>query len=178
MARLDSALQRTATKIVDAVPETDRVVHTRVVLDRERRRRRRVEDAELRSDDLDRAGGQVGVHGVVRAPFDRAANDQHELRPQMARPLVGTRARVGAEDDLDQTPPIAQVHEDDAPVVAAALNPAGHHDLAADGLLGHLHRTVRAAQAPEPVELDLGRLQAIPSPCPKHRNPRKTEGFS
>ncbi len=60
------------------------------------------------------------------------------LRAQLVPELEGTAGLVGVEDELDDAGAVAQVDEDQAAVVAAAVNPAGDADLGADPVGQHL----------------------------------------
>ena len=53
------------------------------------------------------------------------------LGAQLVRPRVRLGRGLGVEDELQQAGAVAQVDEDQAAVVAAAVHPAGHADLVA-----------------------------------------------
>ena len=81
---------------------------------------------------LDLAGFQVARS---RCPRGRArtrpvTSSTNSLRTRSA--LANTSARIRIEHDLQQALPVAQVDEDDAAMIAAAVRPAGHRDDFAD----------------------------------------------
>ena len=160
VAQAQRALQRRAPQIVDAVAQARRLVGVRLLFDREGRRRRGVEQAQLAHRDLDLAGRQVRVHRLGRAPLDPAAHEDHVLGAQLARARVTLAARrPGGTRPARCRSRSAQVDEDHAAVVAAALHPAGEHDLA-----------VRPAR-PSPR-----RTHACGADCPSRRSRREPCG--
>mmetsp|Transcript_59429 Transcript_59429/g.140492 ORF Transcript_59429/g.140492 Transcript_59429/m.140492 type:complete len:270 (-) Transcript_59429:3023-3832(-) len=98
-----------------------------VVVELEGRRDRRVQHLDLVAQDLDLAGHQVGVLGAGRARAHLADDLQAELVADFLRNLEHVGA-VGVADDLHEALAVAQVDEDDATVVTAAMGPAhqGH----------------------------------------------------
>ena len=98
-----------------------------LVVELERRRQRRVEDRDLVREHLDLARYQVRVDGAFPARPDEAGDADDELVAQALGRGEGRRT-VGVADDLDEAFAIAQVDEDDAAVVAAAMDPAHQRD--------------------------------------------------
>jgi hypothetical protein len=148
VAQLEVALERRTAQVVQAVAQPDRLLGVALLLDREGRRRRRVEDPQLGRHQLHAAARQLAVHGLRRAPLEDAAHGQHELAAQLRGALVGARRGVGPEHHLYEAAAVAQVDEDDAAVVAAALDPAREDQLAADEGFANLARAVGPAQVP------------------------------
>ncbi len=126
VAQLHDALHVGAAQVDDAVGQAHRLAQI-VVVDLERRRGRGVEHLELVRQHLDLAGDQVGVLGAGRAAAHLAGDAQAEL---VAHALGGGKGlgAVRVADHLHQALAVAQVDEDDATVVAAAVGPAeqGH----------------------------------------------------
>ena len=82
--------------------------------------------------DLDLAGGQLVVDGLRRALDDRPAGAEHVLGAQLVAELERLARLVGIEDELDEPGAVAEVDEDEAAVVAAAVDPARDADLGVD----------------------------------------------
>ncbi len=146
-------LQRLAEALRDAVTELQRrehlgatnieiaPLHARELvgvdagLDLERRRLRAIEYLCARDDDLDLAGGHVGVHG----PSGSETHGSHEFDDPLGAHLLcdGERraGRIRIERALHDAGAVAHVDEDKAAMIATLANPAGERDLFAD-LLG------------------------------------------
>ena len=81
-------------------------------------------------------------------PGSRAATTagdlDHILAAQPVRSLRNLRLLLRPENHLGQPLAVAQVDEDDAPVVAAGIDPAGERDGLADMFLAKLVAEVRA----------------------------------
>ena len=86
-----------------------------------------VENLELLAQQFDLTRLQVGIRRAGRPRAHQPRDLEHEL---IAHALGQGKHRglVGVEHDLQQTLAIAQVDEDDAAMVAAAMRPAGHGD--------------------------------------------------
>ncbi len=88
---------------------------------------------------LELARRQVGVDRLLRAADDRAGGAQHVLGAELVgRARTASPAVVGVEDELDDAGAVAQVDEDQAAVVAAAVDPAGDPRLGVDAVAEHL----------------------------------------
>src|SRR5690606_37558375 len=99
-------------------------------------------DGRTVGDDLDRAGRKVGIGRLGPARDDLAVACDDRFGPQ---PLEqGERLAVRAGDDLGQAVMIAQVDEQDAAMIALAVNPAREADAAADIGLAKLAAIVGA----------------------------------
>src|SRR5690606_8892711 len=90
----------------------------------ERRRLRLVQHRKRAREQLDLAARERRVHGAGRTVAHSALDGDDELRAQ-ALGLGKHLGLVGIEDDLQQSLAVAQIDEDDAAVIAAAMNPAG-----------------------------------------------------
>ena len=152
MAQPECALQRWPPQVVDAVAKPRRLVRIRLGFDGEGRRRRGVEQPKLADRDLDLTARELRVHRLGRASLDPAPHQDHVLGAQLARALMTLRGDIGAEDDLHQVAPPAQIDEDHTAVVATAVHPAAEHDLASHQRGVHLAAGVRAAQTAHLVE--------------------------
>ena len=93
------------------------------VVQLERRRQRRVEDLDLVREHLDLARHQVGVDRAFR-PRTHAARHRDAVFVAQRLRRRERRGAIRVADDLHQSLAVAQVDEDDAAVIAAAMNPA------------------------------------------------------
>ena len=82
--------------------------------------------------DLDLPGGQVGIDRLGRALHHPALGAEHVLGAQLVPQLEGLPRLVRVEDQLHQPGPVAQVDEDEAAVVAPAMDPARDAHLRVD----------------------------------------------
>ncbi len=177
VAQAERALERRAPEVVDPMAQAHRLVHVRLVLDREGRRRGDVQQAELARRDLHLAGGQVRVHGLGRTPLDDAAHEHDELGAQVLGTRVALGFDVGPEHDLHEARGIAQIDEDHAAVVAPAVHPARDDDRLAD--VGRPERGAGVAAAPvaEPVECQVAAGRGgHAGPLAESKNAGKTGG--
>ncbi len=115
-----------APQVDDAVGQAHRLGEV-LLVELERRRGGGVEHLDVVAEDLDLARGQVGVLGAGGTAAHLAAHLQHEL---VAHRLGGLEhlGAVGIAHHLHQALAVAQVDEDDATVVAAAMHPAADGD--------------------------------------------------
>jgi hypothetical protein len=98
-----------------------------LVVELERRRHARVQHFHLMRQHLDLAAHQVGVLGAHRP----RAHLAHHLQAELVAHAFGGLEHLGAvrvADDLHQAFAVAQVDEDDAAMVAAAVRPAHQRD--------------------------------------------------
>lgn len=117
------SLQRRPAQVEVAVFHTQVVAAVRLLLDREGRNVRAVEDHERIGRDLDLARGQLGI---LRLAFDDAARHlQDEFAAQFGGRPAGLFGRVLLDDDLRQAVAVAQVDEGHGAQVAHLLHPAG-----------------------------------------------------
>ena len=123
-------LQRRPAQVEVAVFHTQVVAAVRLLLDREGRNVRAVEDHERIGRDLDLARGQLGI---LRLAFDDAARHlQDEFAAQFGGRPAGLFGRVLLDDDLRQAVAVAQVDEGHGAQVAHLLHPAGERHRLAD----------------------------------------------
>ena len=107
-----------------------------VVVELERRRHRRVQHRQFMAQHFDLAARQAGV----RRAFRTAAHDALHLHAELVAHAFGDLEHLGAiriADDLDEAFAVAQVDEDNAAVVAAAVYPAAQRDGLAQQGFGH-----------------------------------------
>ena len=109
-----------------AVAEPQRLVDRGLgVVDVERRRLRLVEDLEPARLELDLAGRQLRVLGPGQPQRDLALDGDDELgRGPGSRPRAPRGRPAGVDHDLGDAVPVAEVEEDQLPVVAPAVDPA------------------------------------------------------
>ena len=126
-------LHHVATQVEVAVLEANLLAH--VLVELEGQGLRAVEHFDLAREQLDGAGLQVRVRRAFGARPNRSRNPDH---PFAAQPF-GLREHRGLgriEHDLQQALAVAQVDEDDAAVIPAAMDPAGDgHGAADEGLV-------------------------------------------
>ena len=93
MAQSDVLLEPASPQIEIAVPQTHVLGHGRVFGDLKRRRLRLVEHADLAGEDLDLAGRELRVDGLVRAALHHALHADDVLRARAAwrRPVARRR---------------------------------------------------------------------------------------
>jgi hypothetical protein len=97
-------------------------------------KRRRIGDVQhrqLSGQYLDLACGKLGVDGAFRTCPDFAADRQHILAAQALR-LCENFRMVRVENYLQQALAITKVNENNAPVVAAPVHPAGDGNFLTD----------------------------------------------
>ena len=115
-----------AADVEVAVLEPQALVDRRVrVVHVERRRLRLVEDRDPARLELDGARLELRVLGAGLAQLDLALDRDHELGADPVRGLVRLRGVGGVDHHLGDAVAVTQVDEDQLPVVAAAVDPAG-----------------------------------------------------
>jgi hypothetical protein len=170
MPDLEAALHHGPAQVVYAVAEPDGLFHHDVVLDRERRCACRIENPHLIRDELHFTRGQVGIDGIVGAALQMTAHGQDPLGANVLCAAVGFGCAVGLEDHLCDPGAIAQIHEDDAAVIAAPPNPTAQDDHLADLFGAYFAAELRAAQVSQRVELCHGVLAGgLSGPNGPHR---------
>ena len=125
MAQQQPLAHRLAPQVDVAETQTHFLAH--MLIELERQRLRAVQDLERLADELDLPGLEIGVHG---AGWPRAYGAR-DLQDELVAHALGLREHlrgVRVEHDLQQPLAVAQVDEDDAAVVAAAVGPASHGD--------------------------------------------------
>jgi len=140
MAEQQILLHRRSSQVEHAILEAHRLGNVFVV-ELERRRERRVEDLELVREDFDLARWEFRVDGAFGPRAHEPARRHYEFVAQLLGDAEGCGA-VRVADDLDESFAVAQVDEDDTPVIAAAMDPAADGDDLAEAL------TIDAAAVP------------------------------
>ena len=97
-------------------------------LDGERRRLRRVQDVQARSEDFHFAGGEIGIG--LGAADDAAFHGHDEFGAELLGLGVGVGGGVLVEDHLDNAGAVAQVDKDQVAQVAPPRNPTHQDDIA------------------------------------------------
>ena len=129
-----------AAQVDVAVLEAHLFAH--VLVELERQRLGAVERDQLARQQLHLAGGEVGVGGAGGALAHQAADLHHELVAQLLG-LIELGLVVRVEYHLQEAFAVAQVHENDAAMIAAAMDPAGNRNLLTDQLFVDLAAVVR-----------------------------------
>ena len=126
----DVVVQPLAAQIEEAVVEPDVLRIFLIAEHRHRQFARRAQHLDLGREDLDHAGGQVGILGAGRALAHLAVDPHHPFRAQLLGVLEGRAVGIGHH--LGQAVMVAQVDEQHAAMVADAMAPAGEPDGLAD----------------------------------------------
>ena len=116
-----------APQIEIAITQARLFVRGQFVLDHERRRLRRVQNAQFAGDDFDFARSEIGIRLL---PLHHAPDDgDHKFRAQ----FLGARVRGGmlllVENDLRQARAVAQIDENQIAEVAPLVDPAHQDDV-------------------------------------------------
>jgi hypothetical protein len=139
-------VQALVAEIEEPVAETQVLRRLRVGVHGERHLLGVAQHLDLADRELDRAGREVRIHGVRRAPLDLAAERDDGLELERFH-LLEDRAR-DVDHALRETVVIAQIHEQELPVVALAMDPAGEPHLLAGVRLAQLTTGVAAVVGP------------------------------
>ncbi len=109
----------------------------------------RRQQRQLARSDFDRAGGQVGVHGVIGARHDVTLHRDDRLGAEAPRPLptVGVQL-LRTAGDLHRAGEVAEIDEDEAAQIAPPVHPAGQAHTLAHVLGPQLARQVRSIGCP------------------------------
>ena len=126
MAHADVALHARAAQVEVAVLEAQSLVDVVVGVYRERRHLRTIEHVQAIDADLDVAGRQPRVLGSGRPLANAAAHADDVFVAQLLG--LGEAGLLRVEDDLRDAVAIAQVDEDQAAVIAAAIDPSVEFD--------------------------------------------------
>ena len=133
-AQNDIALHVRAAQIDVAILQARVFLDVDVFFHRERRRARFVQDPELLDHHFHFAGRDGGIDGVRRRAASPGLRPRSRIRRRAASDfLVQLRRRVGVEDELRDALAVAQVDEQHAAQIAAAMHPA-HQDGAFAGV--------------------------------------------
>ncbi len=126
--KLQRALHFRTAQVEVTILQPQRLVDIDAVFDEERRVFGRVHNFEFGNLHFDFAGRQVRVHRFRITLDDFTANGQHVLVARTICDAVRVAGKFRVEHDLHKSAPVAQVNEQDAPEVAAALYPAVQSD--------------------------------------------------
>ena len=137
MAQPEVVLQPRPPQVEIPVTQPHVLGDVGVIRNRERRRLRLVEDADLAGDNLHFTGRQLRIHRVGRSSPHHSRHADDELGPQ---PLGGGEQRI-VNHDLRDAPAIPQVDEQHAAKIAHPVHPPEQRDLRAD-----IRRPQRAAR--------------------------------
>ena len=163
MPHLDRALQRGTAQIVYAMSKPGRFFGVALFFDHKGRRRRGVEQPQFRDVDFDTTGFHLVVDRVVGAVLEHTAHHQYILVAQQTRAFVRCLLDFGFEHNLHDARAVAQVDEDHATVIPAAIDPAREHDLLANGIVADLTAQMTATQRTHCIEADrFGRHRVLP----------------
>ena len=119
------ALQGRTAQVEVAVFQADLFVDVDVVFNVERRRLRRIEDAQFFAADFDRTGLHLGVDRIGVTHADDAADDENVFRADLFCLIERGLFVIRRGNDLYDARAVAEVDENQSAVVAAAFNPAG-----------------------------------------------------
>jgi len=114
-----------------------------IVVEREGRRGRLVEDRALVHDHVDLARGQIGIGSVFGALAHETGNLDGPLGTHPLAQLEAILGGIGIENDLRNARTVAQIDEDETAVVTPAGNPAGKRHRLADILATQLATGMR-----------------------------------
>ena len=125
------ALQTRPAQVDMTVFEARALSHVHIVFDEERRGLGLIEDLEFSRHHLDGAGGKIRIDHAFGSVPNLAADSQHVLAADGLGLVVRLGSQFGVEHDLGDPLAIAQVDENDAPVVPPPQHPAHENHLAA-----------------------------------------------
>ena len=149
------ALHAGTAQVKIAVLEASFLADVADVFHGEGRGLRLIEDPDLVDHHFNFAGGQVRVDGVGGALFDEAGDADDVFGAQVFGAGMGLGEALAAEDELRRTFAIAQVDEDDAAQIAAAMDPAHQQHALANVFEADGAAIVRAFEVTEEVKLNV-----------------------
>ena len=153
VAENEVALQLGAAEVQVAILEASLFVDCDgVVGDREGRGLRVIEEEEGVGDELDVAGGHVGVGEAFAAVAEDSGDGDDVLGTSGFGFSVGNGRDFLVEHDLGDAGAVAEVEEDEVAVVAAAIDPAHEGDGLAGVRAAEFAAGVRALEGAEEVE--------------------------
>ena len=130
-AEHDIGVQTLAAQIEEAVAQPDVLGIFGLAEHRERQFVRGGLHLDLLGDDLDRAGGEIGIGRFRAARHHGAGHGDDGFGPQGVEQRQRRALRLG--DDLGDAVMIAQIDEQHAAVITLAVDPAGQANGLADG---------------------------------------------
>ncbi len=126
----DVLVQPLATQVEEAVLQPDVFRIILVPGHGQRQRAGRSQHLDLRDENLDFAGGQLGIDRPLRALAHLAVDTDHPLRAQRLGQLEGRR--IGVDDALGQAVMVPQVDKQQTAMVADDVAPAREPNRLAD----------------------------------------------
>jgi hypothetical protein len=155
-AQNDIGLHARAPQIHVAVAQARVLGHLNLLLHREWRGARFVQDPDLGGDHLDLACRHLRIDGRGSPGRHPALHRDHVFRPDFLGPVVHRRVHVFMKDHLGDAVAVAQVHEDHAAVIPAAVHPPHQQNSGAfvGSAQGSAH--VSAAQLAQKIESNGG----------------------
>src|SRR5262245_11273347 len=123
-AQADVPLQLLAPQVEPAVADAKRLVDA-LLVELERERRARGEDLQRVDLELDLAGRDVRVHVLRRAGGHLAGRPEDVLIANFVSGFRRPGRALRVDDELSDAGRVAQVHEDEPTVIAAARHPPG-----------------------------------------------------
>ena len=124
VAEADDLGDAGAAQVDVAMAESHELVDLALVVDGERGRKGLVEHLDAGGGNLDLARGHVGVDGLGGTAPDDALDAKDPLGAGAVGGFVGLGV-LRVDHDLDDAVRVTEVDEDEATVVAAAVDPAG-----------------------------------------------------
>ena len=138
-AQLEVGHHLGTTEVQIAIAQTGVLAGLDAILDLERRGDGRIEHLGMVGQDLDLAGGELGVGGLVATGAHDAVNLDGPLGTHGLGDLKGIAVRMlGVEGELRNALTVAKVAENKTTVVAATAHPTGEGDLFAHVLAAKL----------------------------------------
>ena len=138
-AQLEVGHHLGTTEVQIAIAQTGVLAGLDAILDLERRGDGRIEHLGMVGQDLDLAGGELGVGGLVATGAHDAVNLDGPLGTHGLGDLKGIAVRMlRVEGELRNALTVAKVAENKATVVAATAHPTGEGDLFAHVLAAKL----------------------------------------
>ena len=129
-AQQDVLLHRLAPQVEEAKAQAGVLRIVALGVDLERQLLRRGLDDQGVGDHLDLAGRQVGVDRIGAARDQVAGHGEHALQAHVLR--VRKERMLGLKHDLGDAVVVAQIDEQQLPVIALAVHPAGQAHRLAD----------------------------------------------
>ena len=151
MAQPQALAHHLTAQVEVAVLEPHLLAHHLIEL--KRQRVGAVQELDLAREHFDAARGEVLIGGAAGTFAHAPLHADHVLGAQPLG-LAKHRGRIRIEDHLQQALAIAQIDENDAAVVAAAMHPAGDRDLLSDQLLVDVSAVMRAHPPMVPERTD------------------------
>ena len=122
----DVLVDALTAEVEEAIAQPDVLGILGVAEDRKRQFGGLAQHLDVGREDLDEAGGEIGVLGAGRARAHLAVHPDHPLRAHLLGRLEGGRIRVCHH--LGHAVMVAQVDEQQTTMVTDAVNPAGNAD--------------------------------------------------